>query len=140
AIPSGQFLHQPCPAANHPLWTMAHLATVDQYFLKTLAVRDGTLLDQYRQQFFAKSHPTPAAASYPPLEGVTEDSNTSRAAFRAWIESLTDEELSAPFPEERQRLASTLGNFLTRLIWHEGMHYGQLTVIRKSLGLAPIRI
>src|SRR5579872_3247515 len=47
-IPAEQFLHQPFPGANHALWTMGHLATVDQYFLKSLAGRDGALFDKYR--------------------------------------------------------------------------------------------
>jgi uncharacterized damage-inducible protein DinB len=119
---------------------MGHLATVDQYFLKTLGGRDSALFDKYRTMFFAKSQPSPDAASYPPLEVVREYFKTSRAAFRAWLESLSDEQLTAPFPEEFKRFAPTLGDFLMRLVWHEGMHYGQLTVIRKSLGLAPIRI
>ena len=54
--------------------------------------------------------------------------------------SLTDEQLAGPPPEGFQKFAPTLGNILMRLLWHEGMHYGQLTVIRKSLGLAPVRI
>jgi uncharacterized damage-inducible protein DinB len=140
AIPREQFLHQPFPGANHALWTMGHLATVDQFFLKTLAGRDPSLFEKYKTIFFAKSKPSPNAADYPPFEVVNDYFQTSRRDFRAWIESLDDERLSAPFPPEFQRFASTLGNFLCRLVWHEGMHYGQLTVLRKSLGLAPIRI
>jgi hypothetical protein len=37
-------------------------------------------------------------------------------------------------------LSKNLAGLLFRLVWHEGMHYGQLTVIRKSLGLQPVRI
>jgi len=140
AIPGEQFLHQPFPDANHALWTMGHLATVDQYFLKSLAGRDGALFDKYRTMFFAKSVPSPNAGDYPPLEAVREYFRESRAAYRAWVESLDDAQLAAPLPEEWQRFAATLGGMVLRLVWHEGMHYGQLTVIRKSLGLLPVRI
>jgi len=139
-IPAEHFLHQPFPGANHALWTMGHLATVDQYFLKSIAGRDGSLFERNKAMFFAKSQPSPNAAAYPPLESVRAYFDASRADFRTWIDSLDDAKLSGPLPEEFQRFAPTLGGMVLRLVWHEGMHYGQLTVIRKSLGLAPTRI
>ena len=33
--------------------------------------------------------------------------------------------------------AANLGMLMTSIAWHEGLHAGQLTVVRKSLGLAP---
>jgi uncharacterized damage-inducible protein DinB len=140
AIPADEFLHQPCAGANHALWTLGHLATVNQYFLKTLAGRDGALFENYKAMFFAKSKPSPDADTYPPIDVIRGYFKTSRTAFRSWVESLTDEQLTGPAPEEFQKFAPTLGNILMRLLWHEGMHYGQLTVIRKSLGLTPVRI
>lgn len=139
-IPADKFLHQPFPGANHALWTMGHLATVDQFFLMNFAGRDPVTFEKHKTTFFAKSQPSPNAADYPPMDAVREYFQESRKAFRAWLESLDDATLSAPLPPEKQRFATTLGNLLARLVWHEGMHYGQLTVIRKSLGLAPIRI
>jgi uncharacterized damage-inducible protein DinB len=140
SIPVDKYLYQPYPGANHALWTLGHLATVHQYFLSKLAGKDRDLFDKYREMFFARSQPKPDAASYPSLDVVRDYFKTSRAAFRAWIESLTDEQLAAPLPEGFKDFAATLGGFLIRLVWHEGMHYGQLTAIRKSLGLAPVRI
>ncbi len=140
AIPPQDFLHQPFPGANHALWTMGHMATIDQFFLKVFANHDPALYEQYKTIFFAKSTPSPDANAYPPLDVVREYYTASRKAFRAWMESLDDERLTAPLPPEQQRFAPTLADFLFRLVWHEGMHYGQLTVLRKSLGLAPIRI
>jgi uncharacterized damage-inducible protein DinB len=140
AIPADEFLHQPCAGGNHALWTLGHLATVNQYFLKTLAGRDSGLFDKYKEMFFAKSHPSTDAATYPPVEVLRDYFATSRAAFRDWVASLSDEQLAGPPPAEFQKFAPTLGNVLMRLLWHEGMHYGQLTVIRKSLGLKPVRI
>jgi uncharacterized damage-inducible protein DinB len=140
AIPAEQFLHQPCPGANHALWTLGHLATVNQYFLKALAGHDGALFEKHKAMFFAKSQPTPNASSYPAIGVLRDYFKSSRAAFRRWVESLSDEQLLGPPPEDFQKFAPTVGNILMRLLWHEGMHYGQLTVIRKSLGLTPVRI
>lgn len=140
AIPAEHFLHQPFPGANHALWTMGHLATVDQYFLKSIAGRDGALFEQNKGKFFAKSQPSPNAGDYPPLESVRAYFDSSRSEFRAWIDGLDDAKLAAPLPQEWQQFAQTLGGMILRLVWHEGMHYGQLTVLRKSLGLPPVRI
>lgn len=140
SIPEDKYLHQPFPGANHALWMMGHLATVDQFMLKLLAGRDAAIFEQYKTVFFAKSAPTPNAGDYPPIEVVREYFRTSRAEYRGWLVSLDDERLLAPMPAELQRWAPNLGDFLFRLVWHEGMHYGQMTVIRKSLGMAPLRI
>lgn len=140
AIAPEDYLHQPFPGANHALWTMGHIATVDQYFLQKFSGCDPGLFERYRTIFFAKSTPSPNAADYPPIGDVRAYFDKSRAAFRSWLESLSDEELSATLPAEQQRFGSHLAALLFRLVWHEGMHYGQLTVLRKSLGHAPIRI
>jgi uncharacterized damage-inducible protein DinB len=140
AIPAEQFLYQPFPGANHALWTMGHLATVDQYFLKSIAGRDGALFEENKATFFAKSQPSPNASDYPPLEAVREYFSASRTQFRAWIDSLDDAKLASPLPEKFKQFANSFAGMVFRLCWHEGMHYGQLAVIRKSLGLAPTRI
>jgi uncharacterized damage-inducible protein DinB len=140
AIPPDQYMHQPFPGANHALWMMGHLATVDQFFLKSLAGADPTLYQKYKGTFFAKSQPSPDPANYPAPLAVRQYFDASRAAFRAWVESLDDEMLLAPLPTEQTKFSKNLAELLFRLVWHEGMHYGQLTVIRKSLGLPPVRI
>jgi uncharacterized damage-inducible protein DinB len=139
-IPPEQFMYQPFPGANHALWTLGHLATVDQYFLKMIAGRDGALFDKNKTTFFAKSQPSTNANDYPPLEEVRKYFDSSRAEFRAWIDSLDDAKLEAPLPEKWEQFANSHAGMVFRLCWHEGMHYGQLAVIRKSLGLAPTRI
>jgi uncharacterized damage-inducible protein DinB len=141
AIPDEHFLHQPFPGANHALWTMGHLATVDRFFLKTFADADPALFERHKAAFFAKSSPSPNAADYPSINEVRAYFQESRKAFRDWIESLDEGRLTAPLsPELQKRFAPTLASVLSRLAWHEGMHYGQLTVLRKGLGLSPIRI
>ena len=119
---------------------MGHLATVDQYFLKSLAGRDGEIFDRNRDTFFAKSKPRPNAGDYPTLEVVRDYFDTSRAEFRGWIDSLDEAELAAPLPEKWREFAASHAGMILHLVWHEGMHYGQLTVIRKSLGLRPVHI
>ncbi len=139
-IPEEHFFHQPFPGANHAMWTMGHLATVDQYFLHKLAGHDGGLFERHQAMFFAKSQPSASREAYPPIAAVRDYFKSSRAAFRTWIESLDDAKLAAPLSGDMQRAGPNLGTLLFRLLWHEGMHYGQLAVIRKSLGLAPTRI
>jgi uncharacterized damage-inducible protein DinB len=141
AIPEDKYLHQPFPNANHALWTMGHMATVDQFFLTTFAAKDPALFERHKAAFFAKSTPSTNAADYPSIDEVRSYFKASRKEFRDWIESMDDAQLTTPLPPEQQkRFAPNLARLFSRLAWHEGMHYGQLTVLRKSLGLAPIRI
>ena len=139
AISAEDFLHQPFPGANHALWTMGHIGTVDQYCLQKYAGRESALTEQYRSLFFAKSIPSPNSGDYPPIGEVRAFFDESRRAFRDWLASLDDERLAASLPADRQQFGSSLAEVLFRLVWHEGIHYGQLTVLRKSLGQAPIR-
>jgi hypothetical protein len=45
--------------------------------------------------------------------------------------------LTSPLPKELETFARSYGGMMCSIAWHEGVHAGQLTVVRKSLGLAP---
>ena len=47
------------------------------------------------------------------------------------------EQLISPVPEEWNSFGANYGILMGTLAWHEGLHAGQLTVIRKSLGIVP---
>ncbi|MCZ6816774.1 MAG: DinB family protein, partial [Planctomycetota bacterium] len=55
----------------------------------------------------------------------------------AWFLSMSGERLAAALPEDWQVFAKSYGVLINTIAWHEGMHAGQLTVIRRELGLGP---
>jgi uncharacterized damage-inducible protein DinB len=137
-VPAEQFCHQPYPGANHALWTMGHLATVDQYFLKKLDARPETRFDEFRKMFFMKSTPQPSLSDYPPVPEVRAYFDQSRLELLDWLRSLDDDQLERPLPEPFHSFQPNLTLLFGHLSWHEGFHAGQLSVIRKSLGVTPM--
>jgi uncharacterized damage-inducible protein DinB len=137
-IPAEQFCYQPCAGMNHALWTMGHLATVDQYFLKHLAGQPETRFDEFRQMFFMKSKPLPSLSDYPPLADVRVYFDQARMELLEWLRSLDDEQLGQPLPEPLHSFQPNLAMLFGHLTWHEGFHAGQLSVVRKSLGIPPV--
>ena len=51
---------------------------------------------------------------------------------------LSDEDLAAPASHWATMEDSTLAHNLTFFYWHEGMHLGQIGLIRSMVGLPPV--
>lgn len=136
-IPADKRCHQPTPAANHVLWVLGHLANTDDFFLSTLTNSEPKLCEKHRTLFGMGSKPTANAADYPAYEDILESLNTRRAALLGWYSTLTDETMKQPLPGDLAQFAPSLAAFASTLAWHEGLHAGQISVVRKSLGLAP---
>jgi hypothetical protein len=54
------------------------------------------------------------------------------------LNTLNDEELGAATPDGAPKFMADFAAVFETAIWHEGMHCGQLTTTRRSLGFAPL--
>ena len=133
-----QMLHQPVPGANHALWIIGHSAWCDDQFLCSLAGTRPKSPAAWKDVFGNGSTPTAKRSDYPPIAEVKRALEKNRAALVRWIEGLDEAKLAAPLPDDWKSFAPTHGAFVAFLAAHEGAHVGQLTVIRKSLGMAPL--
>ncbi len=136
-IPEDKFLLQPAPKANHVLWILGHLAWTDDYFLQELAEQKSALPDDWSARFGMKSEPSPDRSRYPDVETVRTHLHARREAWLAWYGQRSPAELATPFTGELAGFAPNLGGLAHSLAWHEGLHGGQITVVRKALGLPP---
>lgn len=136
-IPDGKFLHQPFPGANHALWVLGHLACTDEFFLNKVGGKPGRRFDKWSGIFFMGSKPTPNAVDYPPISEVRLALDEGRGRLVEWFKSLGDSELMMPLPDELKNFAPSRAALMSTIAWHEGLHAGQLSVCRKSLGLQP---
>lgn len=137
-VPTDQMTHQPFEGANHALWIMGHLGTVDEFYLKEAGGRPVTRFDEWRKTFFFRSKPSSKLADYPPIAEVRDYFHNARAALLQWFGSMDDAAFFSPLPGRLATFEPHFGSLLARLCWHEGMHSGQLTVIRKSIGQSPV--
>ncbi len=51
--------------------------------------------------------------------------------------SVTEEDLAKPTPEGTPNFLADVGSVFEMAVWHEGLHSGQLSVTRRSLGFDP---
>lgn len=130
--------HQPIPNANHALWVMGHLAHTDNYFLTAVASQPSKVPTEWDELFGMGSQPTADARRYPSRADLMDRLRARREDLIAWLRTLSDAQAARPLAKELQGFAPTFGSLAHSIAWHEGLHAGQLTVVRKSLGIAPL--
>ncbi len=136
-VPEDKLTHQPCAAANHALWITGHLAHADDYFLTAAGHKPARCPQSWGKLFGMGSTPQTGAGVYPPLSELKEALSNNREALLGWFGAMSADELAKPISDDFKVFAASYGMLMTSSAWHEGMHAGQLTVVRKSLGIAP---
>ena len=133
-----QWTHQLFPGANHPLWIVGHLSYVDNSYLRRVgspsAVRKPAYSDLFAKGVKVSGNP----GDYPPPEEVLEFARDRRKFLLEDIAGRSEADLAQPLPEGFPPFLPDYGQLYAFLAWHEGMHAGQITVIRRSLGHAPM--
>lgn len=128
---------QVCNQSNHALWFIGHMATTDNFFISLLAPEKSVNNDHYQELFGLGSTPSPDLATYPPIEEVRAYMDQRRATLLEILASLTDDDLAKKTPSGTPDFLADYGQVFETAIWHEGLHSGQLTMVRRSLGHLP---
>jgi hypothetical protein len=61
-----------------------------------------------------------------------------RSALLAILETLDEEDLAKPTPEGSPDFLPDYGSVFEAAIWHEGLHSGQVSMVRKALGMPSL--
>jgi len=136
-ITQARAVHQPFAGANHAAWIAGHIVWEDDSILTTLKPRSSVLPATYPKLFANGSTPTADASAYPTLDQLREKLSQMREELVAWFSNMPEQQLLSPLPKEYAGFAENFAMLMSTLAWHEGLHAGQLTVIRKSLGMKP---
>ncbi|MEK6237893.1 MAG: DinB family protein, partial [Planctomycetales bacterium] len=83
------------------------------------------------------SHPTTDVSAYPPVEEVLAHMRERRETLLKILDGLSEAELEQATPEGAPDFLGTFEAVFRMAGWHEGMHAGQLTIARRSLGHSP---
>ncbi len=134
-IPAEKICTIPLDGTNHALWVLGHLAVTDNWFAGTLADRESVIDESWEPLFGMKSEPSADASTYPPLAEIKAGLERARQSLLSGFESLNEQQLQAPVPEALEGFAPNVGGAAFTLAWHEGFHAGQLSAVRRSLGL-----
>ena len=136
-IPDDKLRFRPGGAGNHATWITGHLAWTDDHFLSKLGDRESKCTGEWDALFGKGSRVLDQAEKYPPFTELREALSERRETLVSWFLSMSGERLAAALPEDWQVFAKSYGVLINTIAWHEGMHAGQLTVIRRELGLGP---
>ncbi|MFI4876213.1 MAG: DinB family protein [Blastopirellula sp. JB062] len=133
-----EWTKQVCDQTNHALWIAGHLGLTDNFFLSQIAPERVEARESYQTLFGVGSQPVADPNQYPAVEEVLEYLRQRRAVLLEVFDALGEEDLATPTPEGSPDFLNDNGAIFETAVWHEGMHTGQLSVVRRSLGHAPI--
>jgi len=132
-----KLFHQTAPGTNHAVWIMGHLGVTDDFFLSSVGGQEPKCPQEWNKMFGMGSQPTTNPKDYPPPSKIRDNLNDRRRELIAWFKSMDADKLASPLPKEWHEFAPTHAALICSVAWHEGLHAGQLTLIRRSLGLSP---
>lgn len=139
-VPDDALLARAGGAGNHAMWVMGHIASVDAFFLGVLGAKAPSLPSGFDELFAGGSKVFDDASVYPSREVALDAMRTSRAALVQWAESLDEEGLCAPLPEDLHPFAPNVISMLFTIAAHEAFHAGQVASVRASLGMTPVLV
>ena len=133
-----EWLHQIHPGTNHALWFAGHMGQTDNFFITLLDPTQAAPRAGWGEMFGMGSQPTGNPDDYPPVAEVLDYMRDRRQTLLAVLERLSEDELETPTPQGSPEFLADYGMVFQAASWHEGMHTGQLTTVRRSLGHKPI--
>ena len=125
---------------NHLQWIAGHLTNSRYHMAAGLGIKDSF---PYKEQYTDPSEPPPfnraisGSVKYPSLTEIKKSWNDLAVPFTEKMSGLSDEQLSSgiPFPVPTGKTFQDLLSFIAS---HESYHIGQMSIIRKSLGLSAM--
>lgn len=133
-----EWTHQVHPGANHALWFVGHMATTDNFLISLLAPERAAANESFMSLFGMGSQPTGDVDKYPPVESVLETMRERRRALLEILDGLSEDDLARKSPKGAPDFTPDFASVFELAIWHEGLHSGQLTLVRRSLGHRPL--
>lgn len=134
-FPQEHLAFQNVPHDNHPLWTLGHLATAYDWFAGLLDGKPSALSEADQKLFGSSSKPNADASSYPSFDAVKALCDSAWSRLLSAANRLSEADLAKPTAKDSGGFAKTRLAVLDRTAWHDGWHAGQVSTLRRSLGL-----
>lgn len=134
----GDWTRQVYPGCNHALWFAGHMGQVDNFFISILAPAKVRKREDIERLFGMGSQPTSDPGQYPPVAEVLEYMRERRQVLLEVLDQMQESDLAVKTPEGAPEFLADNAAVFEMAIWHEGMHSGQLTVVRRALGRPPV--
>ena len=139
-----QWFWTPDSYTTHIAWQVGHLA-MSQYGLTLFQQRgrdrdvDKQLMSSsFRKLFMRGTSPIADREAYPPPSEILESLNRVHAQMRIEVPTYDDSELDSPLGPPTSAYATRYGALLFAGD-HEMIHAGQIGMLRRLMGLEPLR-
>lgn len=137
-FPPDKVTFQTSPTDNHLLWHLGHLAMDYHWFASALDGKPSGVTEDVKKLFGMGSKPLPDAKVYPPLAELRKRFDEAWKRMAAAAESLRDEDAAKPPLVESGGFLKDRLDTVDKTAWHDGWHAGQLSGLRKALGLKGV--
>ncbi|GJQ26048.1 MAG: hypothetical protein HBSAPP02_10800 [Phycisphaerae bacterium] len=141
-LPESSWYDCPIPDFGHVAWQVAHLA-VSQIGLVHVRCFGKSFTDfapePYLKLFGRASRPTNGPAGYPSLGEIKTFFHKTQDSTLQLIRSMDDAMLSRPTAGDPHPMFSDCAGAAAMAGAHETFHGGQIAMIRRMRGLAPLR-
>lgn len=131
-------VHQLADDDPHAMWILGHLAVSDEWIEGMIAPFQSRLPANYKTLFGHKSKAMRDASAYPAFHEVVNHFEAARMLLIEAVHNADDEQLLRPLGDEGVGFAVDPLDAVNKMSWHEGWHAGQLSRIRRSLGLPGV--
>lgn len=133
-----QYLHRAVPGSNCTAWLLGHLILTDRSALTGLKP-DASLpeLPAGFEARFSREPGAPAASDFGDVTLLAPLFNQSRDALIAAVEQASVDTLQAPLEKPHPRF-KTAAEKMQLMGLHVVLHIGQISTIRRSLGMPPL--
>lgn len=126
------------PGGGTAAYIVGHIAFTDDMTLRMLAEREGTLSDAEQKLFGGGASPAEQASEYPPGPELIQTMTGLRSSLLGYFREQSEEQLLAPVEGPMAQFGDTRAKLMASLAWHEALHAGQLTVLRRQLGMPRV--
>jgi hypothetical protein len=135
-IPPERMCEQPPGLPNHPAWILGHLAFVRFAMTKQLGIESSDFREEWAPLFGRGSTPCSEDNKYPGKDELWDAFKRLQSTVMERVVTLTSEELAQPHTVEPLKAPfPTLGDLLLQMLTsHDGLHAGQLSDWRRTLG------
>ncbi len=120
---------------NHAAWCLGHLALTMHRAAERIA--DETIeLDWDPEPFAFGSTPSPDRDGYPPLDELQRRVHNTLHQLADAVRKAGEAGLAREVPWGNTR--TTARDLALRMVFHNGLHCGQMVDLRRALGFAPV--
>lgn len=133
-----QWVYQVHPQSNHALWFVGHMGHSDNFFISLLDPARAHEPRKFIECFGMGSQPAADAAQYPAAAEVMDYMRERRSVLLDLLDHLQDADLEQSTPPGAPDFLRDKAAVFEMAIWHEGLHSGQLSVVRRALGFPPL--